>query len=275
MELGYCQVARRYRPTRVLNDYGGKDFWAKTAVWFVNDGGPSGAKGFQDDAGGRVVKRYRPKFRHSDFFYEANYEKTWIPFLGGKDPDTVPTAERCPPNWKFRIVACGLILLAAVLLIAGFRYIRTRQTKNLTAEVPLEIYQGFHREYANASPSELVCTGKRIPNGVTVQVSLAGSWSEVPPETNGDWVEPCGKPPGGGDCSGRWKPYLVVRAFDVPNEVLARQLYQHPNTLSASKDYDVCVQLPMPNSGHGFAINPDDHLKFTVADSRVVSQIPK
>lgn len=105
------------RAIRVLNDYGGKDFWAKVAVWVVNDAGPSGAKGFRDNAGGRVLNRCRPEFRHSDFFYEKNYENTWIPFLLGRDPALQPETARRPPNWRFRIFVCSLLLLG---LIAGY-----------------------------------------------------------------------------------------------------------------------------------------------------------
>jgi len=108
------------RVTRVLNDYGKKDFWAKAAQWVVNDAGPSGAKGFSDGAKGQVVNLCRPHFHHSDFFYEANYERTWIPFLSGTDPDpgiasNLPTR---PTNWKFRSVQAAMIILA--LLIGWF-----------------------------------------------------------------------------------------------------------------------------------------------------------
>jgi hypothetical protein len=127
--VGYpwSSIMNERRAGRVLNDYGGKDFWAKTAVWFVNDAGPSGARGFQDNAEGRVTNRYRPEFRHSDFFYAANFANTWLPFLEGTDPGPVTSINRQPTNWKFRIVLVVLVLLASVLLFGGYR--RLRQVK--------------------------------------------------------------------------------------------------------------------------------------------------
>jgi hypothetical protein len=120
------------RVTRVLNDYGRKDFWAKVAQWVVNDAGQSGAKGFSDDAEGQVVNLCRPHFHHSDFFYEANYERTWIPFLSGTDPNP-GIASNLPArstNWKFRSVQAALIILVLLIgwvvvmpLIRGFFFI--------------------------------------------------------------------------------------------------------------------------------------------------------
>lgn len=109
------------RATRVLNDFGGKDFWAKVAQWVVSDAGPSGAEGFSDDAKGRVIKLYRSEFRHSDFFYNSNYMQTWIPFLDGKDPDPSVDMPRRPPNLKFRIVLWLLTLVLVLgLVLAGY-----------------------------------------------------------------------------------------------------------------------------------------------------------
>jgi pimeloyl-ACP methyl ester carboxylesterase len=123
VEVAYpwTRIADSSQVARVLNDYGGKDFWARTAVFFVNDAGPSGAKGFQDCATGRVINRHRPEFRHSDFFYQSNYERTWIPFLSGTDPTHLIPAERRKPNWKFRIVV-ALSAIISVLVLAYFLY---------------------------------------------------------------------------------------------------------------------------------------------------------
>jgi hypothetical protein len=138
---------------------------------------------------------------------------------------------------------------------------------------PPEIYPTFHQFYGpgEASPAQLVCSTK-VPSNVSVQVSLAGSWSEIPPDKNRGNVGPLGFPPGD---SGDWKAHIVVRAFDNLHEILSREPYLHSNVLSANKDYEVCVQLPAPDEGHGFAINPDDKLNFSVVDTRVVSQIPR
>jgi hypothetical protein len=110
----------------------------------------------------------------------------------------------------------------------------------------------------------IVCTGQKIPPTVTVHVSLAGSWSEIPPEAP--------QPVGPLGYEGKWRTYVILRAFDDYHEYLAREPYLHSNVLSAKQDYEVCVQLPA-----GFVINEkqNDLLNFTVADSRLVSQIPK
>jgi serine/threonine-protein kinase len=95
----WSSIFDAHRVTRVLNECGKKDLWSKVAGWFVSDAGPSGTEGFSDSAAGRVITRRRPEFRHSDFFYEVNYENTWIPFLQGKDPDLEPVTKPSP-NWS-------------------------------------------------------------------------------------------------------------------------------------------------------------------------------
>jgi len=105
------------RVTRVLNDYGGKDRWARAAEWFINDSGPSGANGFTDIASGRVLNKSRPEFRHSDFFYQTNYERTWIPFLSGTDPTQILDVPRRPTNWKFRITLSLILLVLLILAV--------------------------------------------------------------------------------------------------------------------------------------------------------------
>src|SRR5262249_24374025 len=69
------------RVSRVVNEYGHKDMWARVVGWVVEDAGPSGHEGFSDTAGGRVVQRLHPEFRHSDYFYPLNYRYTWVPVL--------------------------------------------------------------------------------------------------------------------------------------------------------------------------------------------------
>jgi pimeloyl-ACP methyl ester carboxylesterase len=124
VDYPWSAIVSADRATRILNDYGGRDFWAKAAEWVVNDAGPSGAKGFKDNAGGSVVKRYRPKFRHSDFFYQANYEKTWIPFLQGTDPPEVLAVAGRPINWKFQAVLWAIILAFVLASFFAIRHVR-------------------------------------------------------------------------------------------------------------------------------------------------------
>jgi HEAT repeat protein len=118
-------ILKRGGAQRVLNDYGGKDLWVKAAEWVVKDGGPSGAHGFEDDAGGRVVHRYRPEFRHSDYFYASNYEDTWIVFLEGQDPTESVTLPTRAPNWKHRVFVAAALLLLTLALFLGYRWLHT------------------------------------------------------------------------------------------------------------------------------------------------------
>jgi pimeloyl-ACP methyl ester carboxylesterase len=120
-EYPWLTIFTRGQVTRVLNDYGGKDFWAKAAEWVVNDAGPSGAKGFKDTAGGRVVERFRPEFSHSDFFYTLNYANVWIPFLKGVDPPGDVDIPRSAINRRFWIFLVVILILA--FLVMGFHLI--------------------------------------------------------------------------------------------------------------------------------------------------------
>lgn len=98
---------------RVLNDVGHKDLVVRLAEYCIEDAGPSGSKGFEDDAGGAVVQRHYSTRRHSDSFYGLNYQERWIPFLQGRDPVEHPL-QATSTNWKFRTVT----LIAIVAIVA-------------------------------------------------------------------------------------------------------------------------------------------------------------
>ncbi len=100
----------------VLNDYGRRDFWAWVARCFVRDSGPSGVKGFADNANGFVIQREHPEFRHSDYHFRRNYRKVWIPFLRGEIPPDVTSADRRPINWSFVMTMLGMFLFTSVVL---------------------------------------------------------------------------------------------------------------------------------------------------------------
>ena len=123
----WTDILDRGGAKRVLNDYGGKDFWVKAAEWFVSDGGPSGALGFEDNAQGRVVHRFRPEFRHSDYFYESNYEDTWIVFLNGNDPDETRPLPTRAPNWKHRIFLAFVLLALLLAVFSGYRWYKRKE----------------------------------------------------------------------------------------------------------------------------------------------------
>ncbi len=107
--------------SRVLNDYGRLDRWARIVQWVVEDAGPSGLSGFDDEANGAVVQRCHPKFKHSDYFYRLNYQDNWIPFLKGTDPSALPDEGRRLRNWRFTISKL-LCCLVCVLVIVGLTW---------------------------------------------------------------------------------------------------------------------------------------------------------
>jgi len=118
-DFNWNSLIEKGRVGALLNEYGGKDLWVRLAAWVISDGGASGAVGF-NCAAPDIYQRFRPKFRHSDFFYRLNYTNNWTPFLLGCEPLKV-TAEREPAvNWKFRLLigsALLVLLVAAALLL--------------------------------------------------------------------------------------------------------------------------------------------------------------
>ena len=124
----------------VLNDYGRQDFWAWIVEYVVEDAGGSGDEGFQDLAAGKVLQREHQEFRHSDYFYERNYRKNWIPFLQGETPEPPLAIDRRPTNRRFRVTA----FVVSLALILSISYLGR------------ELYEIFHHprvsELANPSP---------------------------------------------------------------------------------------------------------------------------
>ncbi len=122
----------------VLNDYGGKDVPVWISEYGVSDAGPSGLKGFSDEAGGRVIQREHLEFSHSDYFYEHNYRKNWIPFLLGKEPQTLTPADLPPTNWKHRIfVGILAVVLLLGIVFAGWQVKQKVWPPTPPAPVPL------------------------------------------------------------------------------------------------------------------------------------------
>lgn len=101
----------------VLNDYGRRDRWAWLVRCLVRDSGPSGFKGFSDNANGKVIQRDHPKFRHSDYHFRRNYRRVWLPFLRGEIPPDLTSADRRPTNWIFIAVMSAFLL---ALFAAGY-----------------------------------------------------------------------------------------------------------------------------------------------------------
>jgi hypothetical protein len=117
-DFPWTRIVDARQVVEVLHEYGRLDVWAKLVGWVVSDAGPSGARGFDDSAAGRVVQRERLDFKHSDYFYLLNYKKNWIPFLRGLGPGPLTPLEQGSPNWRYRATLIGIAVLVPVLLFA-------------------------------------------------------------------------------------------------------------------------------------------------------------
>lgn len=131
-------------------------------------------------------------------------------------------------------------------------------SRHASATVP-PIFPYYAQTFANPGPDKLACGGRKIPAGTTVVVSLAGVWSEEPAAPG-----VVGFSPG----SSEWRTKIVLVGFGA-KEVLSSENYRNPSILTASKDTDVCVQLPAPNAGHRFKMVED--LQLCVADVRTAA----
>jgi hypothetical protein len=131
----WADLVARGQVKSVLNQYGGKDFWAWVVQWGVEDAGPSGSSGFAKPAGVVQQQNY-PEFEHSDYFYDLNYKQNWIPFLLGNPLPAVATSPhgwRPPVNWRFRfILTIGLLLCLAAVVSAGW-YFRSWRNRGSTS----------------------------------------------------------------------------------------------------------------------------------------------
>jgi hypothetical protein len=105
------------RVQAVLNCYSRFDLWARLVGWVVKDAGPSGAGGFDAETASRVVQQKYNEFGHSDYFYRAHYDKSWVPFL--IDGRVVMGAQNSFPkerNWRFTATLLGVVVLVGLLI---------------------------------------------------------------------------------------------------------------------------------------------------------------
>lgn len=112
-------VAKRGQVRRVLNDYGRLDVWSRLVGWWVPDAGSSGRDGFEPLADSEfLIQREHREFRHSDYFFDLNYEKRWIPFI--KTGHLLAPLLTPPARVNPRYVATVTLLVLVVLLTAGY-----------------------------------------------------------------------------------------------------------------------------------------------------------
>lgn len=111
---GQCQ--------RVHNDYGGVDFWAWVARFVVKEAGESGVEGFSDEANGAVSQIFYQGHHHSDYHHLSNYQRSWIPFLLGKEAhrltDEDLKGEPRNPFFRNTMIALAVIVLAVAAVVA-------------------------------------------------------------------------------------------------------------------------------------------------------------
>jgi len=126
-DFGWSRFVSAGRIRRLLNDCGKRDRWVKLAAWVINDAGPSGAYGFSDTAGGQILERHHPQFRHSDYFYSLNFRQNWVPFLKGGEPGESMLSQKRPTNWKFVIVKITLLtILVGALAWLLYKFLAAR-----------------------------------------------------------------------------------------------------------------------------------------------------
>jgi len=135
----WADFAARGQVRSVLNQFGGEDFWAWVVQWGVEDAGPSGYSGFSQPCA-VLQQQNHPEFEHSDYFFDLNYNQSWLPFLLGKPVAALaasPDASQTPVNWRFRSVLAVVLLLIGATLSSSVRYVWSRSEKwSLNAEPP-------------------------------------------------------------------------------------------------------------------------------------------
>lgn len=105
---------------RVLNECAQKDIVVKSSPFFIQDAGPSGVYGFNQNDNIHLYQRFISKFGHSDYLHVLNFSENWIPFLkGGYTPKDRPTLNE-EVNWRYWLTRIILLLLLTGLAIAGF-----------------------------------------------------------------------------------------------------------------------------------------------------------
>ncbi len=105
---------------RILNECGKQDFPVKIVSYAVKDAGPSGIKGFRKKIDRVLYERTNDGFGHSDYFYQLNYQKNWIPFLKNISiPHTSP-ASSLKYNWRFLLIRLAILL--AFIVVVGWYF---------------------------------------------------------------------------------------------------------------------------------------------------------
>ncbi len=116
VEFDWETIINRGQVGEVLNQYARRDSWVRVAQWVVDDAGPAGYKGFTARHP-KLFQQLFKNFTHSQYFYDLNFTKNWVPFLQGKGAEESVSLKKVGRNWKFRLVAIGFLLLSVALAI--------------------------------------------------------------------------------------------------------------------------------------------------------------
>lgn len=206
-------LIQRGQVSEVLNEAGGRDFWAAVVEWVVSDAGSSGVVGFDDLANGGVLQLIHERHEHSDYFYRQNFEKRWVPFLRGAGAKNVIPVGDEGVNRKFAITISTLILL---LFAAGFLVL------GKVPKLPWLEGAGAHDRAVTALPDPSR-TDQEIPELKTDQAaSVLAASSDVLGNAVREWSA---------HLHGVW-----VQAGDLPQVVddgLSNRCIKSPNTQTA------------------------------------------
>ena len=99
---------------------------------------------------------------------------------------------------------------------------------------------------SNRHAPYLVCSPKTYPAHAVGKVSIAGDWRD---DTH----------VGVGPCDRKWATFVVVRDPGT-HQAESQEQYEHPSIVTGSSDFEICVQLPQPNSN----LRIQDILRFFV-----------
>jgi hypothetical protein len=114
-DYAWNEAFTRRLVNRVLNDRGALDTWSRHVQHFVGDAGASGRDGFTEDHE-RLTESLHHEWKHSDFFFDANFTGRWIPFLNGEaleKPSLAPTSSS--PRGLIAVIATFIIGVAVLL----------------------------------------------------------------------------------------------------------------------------------------------------------------
>ncbi|MCE3224292.1 MAG: hypothetical protein K0S58_2472 [Nitrospira sp.] len=88
------------------------------APWVISDAGQAGLYPFKKNTvDNRAINRTHSSFRHSDYFYEGNYQNGWLPFLQGGNAQDPVNPMPAPHNWRFYLTML-IVVISIIGLIA-------------------------------------------------------------------------------------------------------------------------------------------------------------